>query len=310
MKRILCLAFAVLMLSSCGIDKKYEKTVFSMDTHITMSAYGDKAEEALDKAEDEISRIDKKFKVSNTEKIAFKSDEEVENLLALADEIKEKTNGAFDIRVAPVMRAWGFYSEEFTEKNPKVPTKEELTDAMLEMKNGTDLDFGAIAKGYCADRVVEILKKDGVKSAVLSLGGNVVVLGKNPNGKQWKVGVKSPFDNSVYATVCVSDTSLVTSGDYVRYFEADGKKYHHIIDTKTGYPAENDLTSVTIIDKKSAKADALSTALFVMGKEKAIEFWQKDKSFSMILIEKSGKILCTEDIELETNNEIEIIKGP
>ncbi len=309
MKKILCLLCAVLLLSSCASEKKYEKTVFSMDTHITMSAYGDGAQKALNEAEKEIKRIDEKFKISNAEKTVFENDDETKELLRTAEEIKEKTNGAFDICVAPIMRAWGFYSEEFTKKEPSVPDDEELTFALSEMKKGNDLDFGAIAKGYCADRVVEILKKNGVKSAVLSLGGNVAVVGKNPNGKPWKVGIQSPFDNSVYATVTVSDKSVVTSGDYIRNFEQNGKKYHHIIDTKTGYPADNELTSVTVIDKNSTKADALSTALFVMGRKKATEFWQSDKSFSMILIEKSGKIFYTEDLKIETNYESEVIKA-
>ena len=307
MKRFFCLSLCVLLLSSCAPNKKYEKTVFSMDTQIVMTAYGDGAEEALNKAYDEIKRIDDKFKVSNAQNTVIENDEETKKLLAVANEITKETDGAFDIRVAPVMRAWGFYSEEFTQKKYKVPTKKELTEALEKMKEGNNLDFGAIAKGYCADRIVKILKENAVESAVLSLGGNVAVIGKNTNGKPFKVGIQNPFDSGIYATVEIFDKSVVTSGDYVRNFEVDGKKYHHIIDTKTGYPVDNDLTSVTIICDNATRADALSTALFAMGKEKAIEFWKKDKSFSLILIQKSGKILYTEDLEFETIYDKEII---
>lgn len=308
MKRIICLIFSVIFLSSCGFNNKYEKTIFSMDTHITITAYGNNVEKALIEAEKEIKRINEKFKISNVKNTVIENDKETQELLSIADEIKEKTGGAFDIRIAPVMRLWGFYSEEFGTKEYKVPKKQELEEALIEMKNGNDLDFGAIAKGYCADRVIKILKESGVRSAVLSLGGNVAVIGKNPSGKDWKVGIKNPFESGVYATITTSDKAVVTSGDYIRNFYKDNKKYHHIIDTKTGYPADNTLTSVTVIDENSTKADALSTALFVMGKDKAIEYWKKDKSFSLVLIEKNGTIHYTSDLNLETDYEKQIIE--
>ena len=304
MKKTLILLLCALMFSSCGIKEKYEKDVFSMDTHITMTVYGKNAEKALDKAEDEINRIDKKFSIDNLDI----NDEETSKLLDLSYEINKKTNGAFDVRVAPIMRAWGFYSEEFTDKKYRVPTADELKQAMKKMREGKDLDLGGVAKGYCADMVVEILKKEGVTSAVLSLGGNVAVIGNNPNGKPWTVGIKNPFDYGIYATISASDTSVVTSGDYVRFFEHNGKKYHHIIDTKTGYPADSDLSSVTVVCNNSAIADALSTAFFVMGKEKTIEYWGDDKSFALILIDKSGKVYYTDGLKIDTEYDKEIIK--
>ena len=304
MKKICILFMCAFLLSSCTASKKYEKEVFSMDTHITMRAYGKSAEKALEDAEDEIKRIDKKFSIDNIDK----NDEETKKLLEFSYEMYEKTGGAFDVRVAPVMRAWGFYSEEFTDKKYNVPTKEELDDAINKMHEGNDLDFGAVAKGYCADRVAGILKESGVESAVISLGGNVFVIGKNTDGAFWTVGIKSPFDEELYATISVSDTAVVTSGDYVRFFEQDGIKYHHIIDPKTGYPAKSDLASVTVVAKNSAFADCLSTALFVMGKDKAIEYSKSDMSFEMILIDKSGRIYYTEGLDPDTIHSKEIIK--
>lgn len=296
MKKILILFMCCVLLSSCG-TKEYKKDVFSMDTHITMTAYGKNAQKALDDAEKEIKRINEKFSISNEVDLC---DEEVTLLLKKADEITKKTNGAFDLRVAPVVRAWGFYSEAFRDKSYKVPTDEELKLAMAEMKKGEELDFGAVAKGYCADKVAGILRGEGIESAILSLGGNVVAIGNNTNGKPWNVGIKNPFGEGLYATLEVSDTSVVTSGDYVRFFESDGKKYHHIIDPVTGYPAEGELTSVTVICEDSATADALSTAFFVMGKDSALEYWKKDKSFGLVLIDKDGMIYYTDGVVLRT----------
>ncbi len=307
MRKILFLILCISMLSACNNSKKVEKTVFSMDTHITMTAYGENAEKALTLAENEIRRIDKKYGISGISDTLSHKDEETEKLLSDADLIRKNTDGAFDIRVGAIMKAWGFHSDEFTEKNYKVPDQSEIDEALLKLEQGTDIDLGGIAKGYCADKVTEILKTNGVSSAVLSLGGNVAVLGENPDGKPWKVGIQNPFGEGVYATISVVDTSVVTSGDYVRFFEKNGKKYHHIIDAKTGYPADNDLTSVTVIGKSSTYGDAMSTALFVMGKDKAIEYWKKDKSFQMILIDKSGKIYYTKGLDIETSHLNEII---
>lgn len=309
MKKLLVLLLCVVTLSSCTSQKKCEKTVFSMDTQITMTAYGENGKNALELAEEEIKRIDKKFKISNMRKTIEENDEETQKLLHTAFEIGKKTDSAFDIRIAPVMRAWGFYSEEFIEKDYKVPTDKELNDAILKMQEGNDIDLGGIAKGYCADRVVEILKNSGITSAVLSLGGNVSVIGKKPDGTLWNVGIKSPFDDEIYAKILIEDTCLVTSGDYIRYFEKDGKHYHHIINPKTGYPADSGLSSVTVISKNSTVADALSTALFVMGKDKAIEYWKKDKTFQMVLIDKTGKIYYTDKVAIDTAYEKEVIEG-
>lgn len=307
MKKIFILVLWTLLLSGC-VYSKSEKDVFSMDTHITMTAYGKNADNVLDIAEAEIKRLDKKFAQTDTNTVLESSDSELLELFNKAGEVNQKTKGAFNIHIAPIMRAWGFYSEEFGRKEYKVPTNDELLSAMEKMKTKSEIDFGAIAKGYCADRVVELLKKNGIEKAVISLGGNVATVGKNENGKPWTVGIQSPFDDGLYATIKVSDMAVVTSGDYVRFFEKDQKKYHHIIDPQTGYPADSGLSSVTIISKSSTTADALSTAFFVMGKDGAINYWEKDKTFDMVLIERSGKIYYTDGIEIDTKYEKEIIK--
>lgn len=296
------------MLSSCSGDKKHQRIIFSMDTEIELTVYGRNGEEKLDKAEEEIKRINERFSVSNLGKNTAEKDEEIDALIEVSEEIKKNTNGAFDINVAPIMRIWGFYSEEFSEKNHRVPTQSEIEEALDASSEGIYIDFGAIAKGYCADKLSWLLRNEGVESAVLSLGGNVSLIGAKPDGTPWTVGIKNPFGDGLYATIKAQDTNVVTSGDYVRYFEENGKRYHHIINPFTGYPAESDLTSVTVISNSGATADALSTAFFVMGKDKAIEYFKANGGFELILITKDGKIYCTEGVEISTENEIEIIK--
>jgi len=312
MKKIIMLVIAVLMLTSCAPqkaqNKKYERTIFAMDTHIELKLYGEDCDGALNKAEKEIKRISEKYGMANFDITALGNDEETQKLLKTADEINQNTHGAFDVKVAPLVRIWGFYSSEFSEKNHRVPTNSEIKEAMEASAAGVYLDFGGIAKGYCGDKLVEIIKSEGIESAVVSLGGNVLAVGKNPDGNPWTVGVQSPFDDSVYATITATDKMIVTSGDYMRYFEKDGKKYHHIIDPATGYPAESDLTSVTIIADNGAYADALSTALFVMGKEKAEEYWHTYGDFEMILITKDGKIHYTQGVDIQSEKEMSIIK--
>lgn len=312
MKKLIPLLIFVFFLTACtpkdSGNKKYEREIFAMDTHIKLTLYGEDCSEAMNKAETEINRINQKYGIANFDVTTIGDDEETQELLKTADEINKSTGGAFDVRVAPLVRIWGFYSSEFGEKNHRIPTESEIKEAMEASQAGVYLDFGAIAKGYCCDKLVEIIKAEGVESAVMSLGGNVAVVGKNPDGNPWTVGVQSPFDESIYATITASDKMIVTSGDYMRYFEKNGKKYHHIINPATGYPAESDLTSVTVIADSGAYADALSTALFVMGMEKAVEYWRTYGDFEMILITKDGKIHHTDGVNIATQHTAEKIK--
>ncbi len=308
MRKILPLLLCLMLLTSCAQAQNYQRTIFSMDTHIELSIYARNGEELLDEAEEEIKRINEKYSVANLDKGVMLQDEETAALIAAAQDLKEKTGGAFDINVAPIMRIWGFYSEEFGEKNHRVPTQSEIGEAMDAARSGTYLDFGAIAKGYCADKLSWLLRSKGVESAVLSLGGNVALIGAKPDGTPWTVGIQSPFDDGLYATVKAQDTMIITSGDYVRYFEENGHMYHHIINPHTGYPAESDLSSVTVISNSGATADALSTALFVMGKDKAIEYWRTYGDFELVLITKDGTIHYTEGIDILSENKLEIIK--
>ncbi len=225
----------------------------------------------------------------------------------------EKTDGNFNITVMPVVSAWGFHNGTYG-----VPGEKALVDALASVKNngitvnttdncvkkaeGVEVTLGGIAKGYLGDELLEIALEENV-TALLSLGGNIVLCGNKADGSLWSVGVKNPHNTDGLACSFKSkgNRSVVTSGGYERYFEYSGKTYHHIIDPKTGYPAESDLLSVTVIGGKGSLCDAFSTGLYVMGKEKAVAFAKENNSFDYILITTDNEILYTEgvsDIEL------------
>lgn len=194
----------------------------------------------------------------------------------------EKTDGAYDPALGALSQAWGFSTGAYC-----VPEQDALAEAMqrsgaahaalggctVTLDGGAQLDLGGIAKGYAAGRVRAILQEAGVTSAIVSLGGNVAAVGKKPDGSAWTVGLQDPDrPESYFGTVSIEAACVVTSGAYQRYFEENGVRYHHILDPYTGCPAENGVKSVSVIAQDDTLADALSTALFVMGLDAGAEF--------------------------------------
>ena len=309
----------------------HERTIFAMTTVMSLRVYHPDGEAILDKAEEEIRRIESLFSTGNPESEIAKINADGEGKLGadavqLLDKslsIYEMTNGAFDITIYPVMRAWGFtelYDDENLiekENTPvDIPDAAALAEAVslvdssaiefdpqtgeVRLPEGSEIDFGGIAKGYAAQRVIGLFEEMGVSSAMLDLGGNVQVLGKKPNGKDWKVGIRDPAgEHTVIGVIACRDRAVVTSGGYERYITGkDGKTYHHIIDPKTGYPAENGLVSVSIVCDDGTLADGLSTALYVLGKDGAAECWRDHPDlFDAVLLTKDGKMYITEGIE-------------
>lgn len=288
---------------------------FAMDTVMHFSASGSHAEQGLADAQAEVDRLNQLFSISVSGSDIARLNQsgsatvspETSALLTRAHELSAQTDGAFDITIYPVVQLWGFYSGD-----QHVPAKEELSSALqligqdryeindtsVALQTGTQLDLGAIAKGYASYRAAKVMQDAGVQSANLSLGGNIHVVGTKPDGSDWTVAIADPTDTNTYAgTLQVQDTAVVTSGGYQRFFTENGKVYHHIIDPKTGYPADSGLLSVTIISQDDVLADALSTALFVMGEEEATAFWQNTElDFEMVLITEDNRILCSEGI--------------
>lgn len=312
-----------MLLSGCGIKSagnsgQASRDVFAMDTYMNLKAYGENAEEALRLAEGEILRLEQLLSVTseNSDISAINSAngssvalaEDTEKIIAKALEIGDETDGALDISIYPVLREWGFTAGEYgiPEKSALEALLGNVDYRRIQLGEGEitvpadfQLDLGALAKGYTSDRVMAILRENGVESAVISLGGNVQTLGTKPDGSQWRIAVTDPFaPESTLAVVEVSDKAVITSGNYERYFVGeDGVRYHHIIDPEDGFPADNGLVSVTIIAESGIMCDGLSTALFVSGYEKAADFWRNHGDFDMILIDSDGEIYITPGIE-------------
>jgi len=283
-----------------------------MDTVMTLTAYGKQGEAALEAATAEITRLDKLLSIGNessdiyrlnTEKTGVVSDDTL-TLLQRALELSEHTDGVFDCTIAPVMEAWGFPSKTF-----RVPTQAELdallptvdyrqvqyVDHTVTLPATVEIDLGGIAKGYTSGRVLERFAEQGVTSGILSLGGNVQCLGHKPDGSPWRVAVQHPLDlANHFAIVEAVDEAVITSGGYERYFEQDGVRYHHILDPRTGYPANNGIASVTIVSRDGTLADGLSTSLFIMGLDDALAYWREHRDeFETIIMTTDEQVYIT-----------------
>lgn len=258
--------------------------VFAMDTYITITAYGRNAETALSEAEDRLIELEQLWSVTDPDSEIYAvnhSDgqpdsvsEETAELLSFALQMAEETDGALEPTIYPVLTAWGFTTEE-----NRVPSDAEiaellknvgyerirLEDTTVQVDTGMMLDLGSVGKGYAGDLVAQVLKDNGITSALLDLGGNIQAVGTKTDGSTWRLGLRDPFSDGTLGVLEISNQAVVTSGNYERYFIGkDGKQYGHIIDPTTGYPAGSGLASVTVIAEEGRLCDALSTSLFVM----------------------------------------------
>ncbi len=238
--------------------------------------------------------------------------EDLASLLSQGLSITRESDGAFDIAIAPLTSLW-----DFTAEDPKVPDDAAIQKALpLCSSDGVTIDgqditlpsddiqfdVGAIAKGYIADRMKDLLVKKGVKSAIINLGGNVLCIGSKPDGTPFKVGIQKPFAdrNETEAVMDITGKSVVSSGIYERCFKQNGKLYHHILNPKTGYPYDNSLISVTIISDQSVDGDALSTTCFALGLEDGLKFAEK-KGVQAVLITEDYELHYTDGFQDEIN---------
>lgn len=304
------------------------KEFFAMDTYMEVNAYGDNGEKAVAKAEKEVNKLESILSTgkstSEISKLNKNKKQDVSNdtmsLIKESVKISKETTGAFNPTIYPLMELWGF-----TSKNYYVPKENEIKPLLNHMDidnikidesknevsfkdNKMKIDLGAIAKGYTSSKIIDIFKDNNIKSGMVTLGGNVQVLGKKPDGSLWKVGIQNPISESEYLGVLqASDKAVITSGGYERNFTKNGKTYHHILDPSNGYPANNGLTSVTIISSDGTLADALSTSLFVMGKDKAIDFYKKSNyNFDFILYTSNDKLIVSEGIKDTFSSDLDI----
>lgn len=326
MKRIFALLLAVLCLSGCSsAGNTLVSDFFAMDTLMSVSVCGDGAEQS-ESAQALVSAVESRINELEPALSRTREDGDIYRLnhaggeatevsadtyaaISLAVQFAKWTNGAFDPTLAPLTDLWGIGTD-----NAHVPEQSEIDEALaktgyqniellgnnqVRLANGAMLDLGGIGKGFATDEVQKVWQsanENGKWSMLARLGGNIGAFGQNPNreGGGWSVGIADPDDAmSVLGTVAVNDRSVVTSGDYERYFEQNGKRYHHIFDPATGYPAESGLRSVTVIDETSARADALTTALFVMGLQKGMAFCEEN-SVAAVFVTGEHEVYATE----------------
>ena len=315
-------------------DKETEasKDLFAMDTYMTLTAYGEHAQEAVDKAAERVEALDALLSTGNENSEIYQLNqngeatlsEEGGYLVERALELYKKTEGAFDIAIYPVMQSWGFPTQDYhVPDDDTLKEKLALADAskvnydkdtrkIFFDQDGMEIDLGGIAKGYTSSQIMQIYQDCGVTSGLVNLGGNVQALGCKTDGSKWRVAIQSPDDTEEYLGILeIEDQAVITSGGYERYFEEDGVTYHHIIDPAIGYPADSGLISVTIVSDDGTLADGLSTSLFIMGEEKAAQFWRENSDeFEAIMETSDGELYVTEGIadSLTTDMDVTVIE--
>ncbi len=282
---------------------------FMMDTYVTVYAIGPKAKTlpAINSALDRMQAVDAKFNSRNprSQVNAFNNrnapitDREILDIVKLALQISKDTDGAFDITVAPLIELWGFY-----DKSPRLPEADEirrcmdrigyshltLTDTELAKdREDIQIDLGAIAKGYAVREAAGVLRDQGVTSALIDAGGDIYALGKKIDAL-WKVGIRKPRGDDVLGYLEVADLAVMGSGDYERFFMHNGKRYHHIFDPKTGYPATG-LSGTTLVHPDAMVADAWNTAIFVLGPEKGLGLVERIPGMEAIMVTTAGEII-------------------
>ncbi len=323
MRRVLPIVLSFLLLCGCGAPAEESSGtaastsyVFAMDTVMTLTVYGDEA--FLDSAEAEILRLEALLSVTDADSDISRLnaqgtltvDDTTLELLRRTLEAGQRTGGAMDPTAYSLVRLWGFTTEEY-----RVPSQEEIDAALatvdagnvqidgnqVTLLNGAQIDLGAVTKGYTGAVLAQMAEEAGVEAALFQLGGNVQVYGQKPDGSPWRIEIQDPFDAAGRSALLtlpadVKTMAVVTSGVYQRYFEEDGVRYHHIMDPETGAPADSGLVSVTIVCEDGFLADALSTALLVMGLEDATAFWRESGDFEAVFMDEAGALYVTEGL--------------
>ena len=299
-----------------------KRTISLMSTscHITVPGKPEAVDQPIEKAFRRMREIEQKFSAFNPDSPVYRfnrqnipiTDPEIINLIKSAQEVYRESAGAFDITIKPLVQLWGLYRNN----NPGVPDPADIrtildcigsqhlivaNEAVTKDRPEVMIDFGGIAKGYAVKEAVTVLKNDGIQSALIELGGQVYAFGEI-NKQHWRAGIRHPRDSGVSEVVFIDDTSVSTSGDYERFFEQDGVRYHHILNPRTGYPARG-IISMLVIMPDPVLADAWSTAFFVMGPEQALEVARKKPNMEIIMVKESGQVIQTPNITRYTRSE-------
>jgi len=324
-------------INNSNVDQPLSRTEFMMDTILTLKIYDKKDEKILDEAFNRLKEIENRMSISiedsdvslinkNAGIKPVQVHEDVYYVLKKAKYYATISNGAFDPTIGPIVDLWNINSDQPTERD-SIPTDDEIKKALglvnyneLELmddnyvylkRKGMKINLGGIVKGYAADEVKRIFTENGVKSAIIDLGGNIYAFGQKLNGDPWNIGITDPFEPSAsfVGVLPAIDKSIVTSGDYERYIIYNGKRYHHIIDCHTGYPADNGVTSISIISDNSIDGDALSTTLFVLGVEEGLKLAEQLDGIEVIYVTKDKEVIVSEGIKGKltlSNNEFKL----
>ena len=325
----IALLFSLILSLLTGCSQKEQirgpltKSNYILGTLIEITLYDNQDVKIIDEAFDRIKDIENKMTINseNPSQITRLNDASGSHEVELSEDtfyVLEKgkyysqlSEGEFDITIGPIVKLWNIGTEYAAIPDPKILAESlKLVDynklslnsekhtAKLET-SGMKVDLGAIAKGYAADEVASILRSHGVKHAIINLGGNILAVGANINGNPWKIGIQNPFNprGDYLGIAKVDNKTVVTSGIYERYFEQDGKRYHHIIEPKTGYPADNGIAGVSIITDKSIDGDGLSTSIFLLGLDKGMKLIESLDNTEAVFITTDKKVYITKGLK-------------
>lgn len=328
---LLTILISIFFLLGCskrsdGTKSKTEpvsKTETLLGTVCTIKIYDKPEEKIFQAAFDRIRDIENKMSINKDESEVIninnsagikpvKVSEETFYTIKKGVEYSVASKGNYDISVGPLVKLWGIGTDK-----ARVPSKEEIDkskslinykDIILDDSNKTVmlkkkdmiLDLGGIAKGFAADEVEKVLKNNGVNYAIINLGGNVLVMNKNPNGNLWKIGIQNPFSDNrgdIIGAIDVEDKSVTTAGIYERYFEVNGVKYHHILNPFTGYPADNEIAGITIVADKSIDGDGIDTGILLMGLKDGLDYVNSHKELEAIFVTKNKEVYLSDDLK-------------
>ncbi|MGB3366300.1 MAG: FAD:protein FMN transferase [Acidaminobacteraceae bacterium] len=323
-KLITLFLLTIILTTSCTSkadpNQKISRTGLEIGTVVSITLYDTEDESIMDGAFEILNEIDNEFSLSiesstlnkinqNASIAPVEINDDITQVIESSLYYSELSDGLFDISIEPLVSLWGIGSE-----NARVPSQDEINSALIKInynnivldKNtvffdseSTKLDFGAIAKGFAADKIVNYLKDNGINRAIISLGGNVYALGTKSEDSTWRIGIQNPNEDrgDIIGSLSVSDKSVVTSGLYERYFEENGIRYHHILNTSDGYPIDNELLGVSIISDRSIDGDALSTITFILGVDEGMKLIESLDQIDAIFVTKDSKVYSTSGVK-------------
>lgn len=312
------LTLAVFLIANSFSEREIEDVQLLLNTVVSIKIYASNDKELLQEAfekialfESELSRYDSESAVSQINEAAGKSPvfvpHDTREVVSTALEYAKRSSGRFDPTVGPLVEIWGIGGD-----NPRVPPEEEIaavlplidynslqlnteTSEVFLQNPGMILDLGGIAKGWIADSVIDYLLQEGAQHILINLGGNVRASGGKPGDTPFRIGIQDPFESrgNYLGIFTIKKGSIVSSGVYERYFDADGIRYHHILDTKSGYPVSNNLVAVTVFSEYSVDGDALSTSLFTMGLKEGMELVSTLQNVEAVFVTRQKKIFLS-----------------